>query len=50
MYQQILHTPEGVRDIYAEECARKMAVQGKIQKVFHLYGYQNIETPTFEFF
>ncbi|MCI9162504.1 MAG: ATP phosphoribosyltransferase regulatory subunit [Lachnospiraceae bacterium] len=50
MSRQLLHTPEGVRDIYAEECARKMAVQGKIQKVFHLYGYQNIETPTFEFF
>lgn len=50
MNNQLLHTPEGVRDIYAEECARKMAVQDKIQKVFHLYGYQNIETPTFEFF
>lgn len=50
MNNQLLHTPEGVRDIYAEECARKMAVQDQIQKVFHLYGYQNIETPTFEFF
>lgn len=50
MKNQLLHTPEGVRDIYAEECARKLAVQEKIQKVFHLYGYQNIETPTFEFF
>ena len=27
-----------------------MAVQNKIQKIFHLYGYQNIETPTYEFF
>ncbi len=50
MSRQLLHTPEGVRDIYAEECARKMAVQDRIQKVFHLYGYQNIETPSFEFF
>lgn len=50
MNNQLLHTPEGVRDIYAEECARKMAVQEQIRKVFHLYGYQNIETPTFEFF
>ena len=50
MSRQLLHTPEGVRDIYAEECARKMAVQNKIQKIFHLYGYQNIETPTYEFF
>ena len=50
MKNQLLHTPAGVRDIYAEECARKLAVQEKIQQVFHLYGYQNIETPTFEFF
>ncbi|MBS6646987.1 MAG: ATP phosphoribosyltransferase regulatory subunit [Clostridiaceae bacterium] len=50
MNNQLLHTPDGVRDIYAEECAKKMAIQEKIQKVFHLYGYQNIETPTFEFF
>lgn len=50
MNRQLLHTPEGVRDIYAEECARKMAVQDKLQNVFHLYGYQNIETPAFEFF
>lgn len=50
MKNQLLHTPEGVRDIYAEECARKMALQDKIREVFHLYGYRNIETPTFEFF
>ncbi|MDD3253921.1 MAG: ATP phosphoribosyltransferase regulatory subunit [Lachnospiraceae bacterium] len=50
MNNRLLHTPEGVRDIYAEECAKKLTVQEQIQKVFHLYGYQNIETPTFEFF
>lgn len=50
MGNQLLHTPEGVRDIYAEECAKKLAVQDKLQEVFHLYGYQNIETPVFEFF
>ena len=37
---RLIHTPEGVRDIYAEECAKKMAVQEQIQQVFHLYGYQ----------
>ncbi len=50
MSRQLLHTPEGVRDIYLEECARKLAVQEEIQKVFHLYGYEHIETPVFEFF
>ncbi len=37
MSRQLLHTPEGVRDIYSEECARKLAVQDKLQNVFHLY-------------
>jgi ATP phosphoribosyltransferase regulatory subunit len=50
MSRQLLHTPEGVRDIYSGECARKTAVEEKIRKVFHLYGYEDIETPIFEFF
>ncbi len=50
MKNQLLHTPEGVRDIYAGECARKRTIQNRIQDVFHLYGYQNIETPTLEYF
>ncbi len=50
MEVNLLHTPEGVRDIYNGECARKLSVQSRISKVFHRYGYQDIETPTFEFF
>ncbi len=50
MAASLLHTPEGVRDIYGGECARKLAVQEKISSVFHLYGYEDIETPTFEYF
>ncbi len=50
MEVNLLHTPEGVRDIYNGECARKLSVQSRISKVFHSYGYQDIETPTFEFF
>lgn len=48
--KQLLHTPEGVRDIYNLECAKKLAVQEKLHHVLHLYGYQDIQTPTFEFF
>lgn len=48
--QRIFHTPEGVRDIYSKECSRKRNLEEKIQKVFHSYGYENIDTPTFEFF
>jgi len=50
MANKLLHTPDGVRDIYGVECTRKAAIQNRILEVFHLYGYQDIETPTFEFF
>lgn len=48
--EQKLHTPEGVRDIYNTECKKKLSVQGKLLDVLHLYGYQDIQTPTFEYF
>ena len=50
MEQRLLHTPEGVRDIYNGECARKQALQDKLHQVMKLYGYQDMETPTFEYF
>ncbi len=50
MANKLLHTPDGVRDIYGVECTKKGVVQEKIINVFHLFGYQDIETPTFEFF
>lgn len=48
--KQLLHTPEGVRDIYHEECAKKLALTDRLHHVLHLYGYHDIQTPTFEFF
>ncbi len=48
--QKILHTPEGVRDIYSGECEQKLALQGQLHRVMKSYGYRDIETPTFEFF
>ena len=48
--KKILHTPEGVRDIYNVECGKKLALEGRIKKTFHLYGYHDIQTPTFEYF
>lgn len=50
MREKLLHTPDGVRDIYNGECARKGTIQDKIKGVLGSYGYQDIETPTFEFF
>ncbi|MCD8022163.1 MAG: ATP phosphoribosyltransferase regulatory subunit [Lachnospiraceae bacterium] len=48
--QKILHTPEGVRDIYGKECEEKLALQERMHKVIKSFGYRDIETPTFEFF
>ena len=48
--QRIFHTPEGVRDIYSQECSRKQKLQEKLPRVFHQYGFEDIETPTFEYF
>lgn len=48
--EQRLHTPEGVRDIYHAECRKKLTVQEKLHHTLHLYGYQDIQTPTFEYF
>lgn len=47
---QLLHTPEGVRDIYGDECAVKLVLEDKIRRVFHSYGYNDIQTPTLEYF
>ena len=48
--KQLLHTPEGVRDLYGKEYAAKLNLQDKLMKSIQLYGYENIQTPTFEFF
>ena len=50
MKRRLLHTPEGVRDIYNMECARKLILQQNLQDLLKKYGYHAIETPTFEFF
>ena len=50
MSKRLLHTPEGVRDIYGREYARKLQVEEKLRESIRLYGYQDIQTPAFEFF
>lgn len=48
--KRVLHTPEGVRDIYNIECGKKMALEEHLKKIFHTYGYHDIQPPTFEYF
>lgn len=50
MERSLLHTPEGVRDIYNSECAKKLVLQENLHKLLKKYGYHAIETPTFEYF
>ena len=50
MENQLLHTPDGVRDIYNGECKKKLYLQDKLHRTLLKYGYHDIMTPTFEFF
>lgn len=50
MSQRLLHTPEGVRDLYGNEYWGKLHVEGRLKETIRLYGYEDIQTPTFEFF
>ena len=50
MNSQLLHTPAGVRDIYGNEYAKKLAAEAVIRREFNQAGYLDIQTPTFEFF
>ena len=48
--QDLLHTPEGVRDSYGRENTAKQAALEEISKKIHLYGYKDIQPPSFEYF
>ncbi|MBP1586692.1 MAG: ATP phosphoribosyltransferase regulatory subunit [Lachnospiraceae bacterium] len=46
----LLHTPEGVRDIYGREYENIKYVRKTIGDVISSYGYTDIQTPSFEYF
>ncbi len=48
--KSLLFTPEGVRDIYGEDCEKRVKIQNAIHDIMKLYGFKDIQTPTFEFF
>ncbi len=48
--KSLLFTPEGVRDIYGEDCEKRNRIRQDIHAVMKLYGFKDIQTPTFEFF
>ncbi len=49
MANQLLHTPEGVRDIYSDEYDRKRFLEERIDRTMRSFGYHPIQTPTFEY-
>ena len=50
MNSKLLHTPEGVRDLYGNDLKKKLEIEETIRKVFEEKGYNEIQTPTFEYF
>lgn len=50
MKEALLHTPEGVRDIYYTELWKKEQVEGLIEEQMRQYGFLKIKTPMFEHF
>ena len=49
MIEKLLHTPEGVRDIYGLECKKKAALEKKLHQVLALYGYQDMRPQPLSF-
>ena len=50
MNNDLLHTPDGMRDTYGQELARKQRVVDRIRDRVRLYGYEDIQSPSLEFY
>lgn len=45
-----IYTPEGIQDILFEECYVKRNLEHKLRSLFRACGYNEVETPTIEFY
>ncbi|MBP5564471.1 MAG: ATP phosphoribosyltransferase regulatory subunit [Lachnospiraceae bacterium] len=50
MNLSLLHTPDGVRDFYGSELDLKNFLMNRFENNIKLFGYDEIQTPTLEFF
>ncbi len=50
MNNELVHTPEGVRDIYGKEYYEREHIEKMVHDAVKSFGYSDITTPTFEFF
>ncbi len=48
--QELLHTPEGLWDHYGKDIGEYRTTASRIAEQMHLFGFEDIRTPTFEFF
>ncbi|MCR4787921.1 MAG: ATP phosphoribosyltransferase regulatory subunit [Lachnospiraceae bacterium] len=47
--ENLLHTPEGIRDLYGDEFDKKIRTETSVFNVLVKEGYRKIQTPTLEF-
>lgn len=45
-----IYTPDGVQDILFDECHHKRSLEQKLRGLFRSCGYNELETPTIEFY
>ncbi len=45
-----IYTPDGVQDILFDECHHKRSLEQKLRGLFRSCGYNEVETPTIEFY
>jgi len=50
MYNKLLHTPEGFRDIYGNEYLKRQKVSDILMKTISAYQYMCIDMPAIEYF
>jgi ATP phosphoribosyltransferase regulatory subunit len=44
------HTPEGAQDCLPQECYLKKKIESELRSAFIRYGYDEVETPAFEYY
>lgn len=50
MYNKLLHTPEGFRDIYGTEFFKRQIVNNTLYDTIKKYNYMSIDMPAIEYF
>lgn len=50
MYNKLLHTPEGFRDIYGTEYIKRQVVRNTLFDTIKKYNFMSIDLPSIEFF